>query len=128
MSAQLNIRVGTPNGTADDGLIQNFRSGFVSFCPTARGGDESFGFASHPPSVPVRDRDIARMSEAAQTGDPMREPVMQTACGEQVLNRIHGTDRNFPSRGREGVHLAPEMNRVPKFALSNLAKPFVPFA
>src|ERR1700722_11208194 len=124
-SAQLDEGVGTAHGPVDDDLIENLGGTFMVLRPERRRRHECFGFARDAPAVPIRNGNVARVTEAAESGNAMGDAKRNVMRGHEVLDSVDGADGSLGFQGGESVHFCPEVDRVAKFSFGNEAKPLM---
>ncbi len=131
--AQLDKGIRAADSTIDDGLVEDFgRSAFLrgvkSLSPVGGRRDQCFCFARDPAAVPVRDGDIAGVSETAEPGCTVRETERDAGSGHKVLEGIDGAYGGYGFEGRECVYSLPEADWIAEFAFGNATEPLVLFA
>jgi len=129
-AAQLDERIGTADGTVDDGLVKNFGGASLlvsreAFGPAGGRLHERLRFARDAATVPIGDRDIAGMAEAAESGDAVGEAVRNAGRGHEMFDGIDGADGGFGFESRERIHFLPETDGITEFALGDEAQPLM---
>lgn len=127
-SAQLDEGVGTAHGPVDDDLIENLGGTFMVLRPERRRRHECFGFARDAPAVPIRNGNVARVTEAAESGNTMGDAKRDIMGGHEVVESVDGADGSLGFQGGQSVHFCPEVDRVAKFSFGNEAKPLMAFS
>ena len=91
-SAKLDEGIGAPDGSVDDGLVEDFGGAFDlgavfsglfllniwALSPVRGRWNESFGFASDAASMPVGDGDVSGVAEAAESGSAVSEAELDS--------------------------------------------------
>src|SRR5581483_4267759 len=119
----LQVWIRTADRAADQSLTQDFRGTLVFCGPATSGGGERLCLARNLRAMPICDGDITRMSQTAESRNPMSHPVGDVARRHQVLHSFDGADRDLLFRRWQSVHFLPEDNGIAQLALRQIPEP-----